>query len=71
MGQLLGVWCGSLISVGLIGPSKTPRLQIKTRQRRQILMPSLGFTAYRRPINSVLCGSKLVKFLLRGSTIVG
>ena len=70
MGQLLGVRRGSLIGVGLIGPPKTPRLRIRTRQRRQIPMPPLGFTACRRPINSVLRGSEFVKFLLHGSEFV-
>ena len=48
------------------GPPKTPRLQIRTRKRSQIPMLPLGFTACRRPINSVLHGFEFVKFLFRG-----
>ena len=43
-------------------PPKAPRHQIKTRQRRQIKMSPLHFTACRQPIDSVPCGSKFVKF---------
>uniref|UniRef100_A0A7N2N0P9 Uncharacterized protein n=1 Tax=Quercus lobata TaxID=97700 RepID=A0A7N2N0P9_QUELO len=45
--------------VGLIGPPKRPRIRIKTRQRRQIPMPPLGFTAWVCDLFAVLVVQQL------------
>ena len=63
------VWVIELIGVGLIGPPKTPRLQIRTWQRRQILMPPFGFIACRQPINLFFVGLSLWNFCFMGLSL--